>query len=258
MKNATEIRAFEKVWKKWNRIEDQLLQKELRKFNHLGYAPNPNFYKILYCKINNRNPLRAKFIFILYLYLKNEKKKTSLIDRIKKFLSQFSFSLKKNTPIPKAFFYSQFPFILEVIISIQYYHNQILDGKSQVYTSSTINKNLIKGNLLKDQLYRYIEDINLCPEFKTQLVQTVRKIFELVDLGQYIERELNIYSSYKEIIQTGYYKLPFQKHIMPFIDQDLMEEVIEKVKSITPLDENHTAFLRLYLYRIFLTNTTLF
>ena len=213
---------------------NMLLRKEFEIFNSINenIANNLRIFNILNRKIKDRS-LRAYFSCKVYQYLK----KFSRSDRIS-----------------EIFFIWQLPFILEVIISVQYYHNQILDAKGGINTREKVNDNLILGNLLKEHLYRYLEYTDLSDRNKLKLIEHVRLIFEYVDIGQYVEKHCNTYESLK----ANDYKNPFESKISEFIESNYIDESMDIIQGVYPIKEEHHAFLACYLGRIYLTNAALF
>jgi len=106
---------------------------------------------------------------------------------------------KHNIKVTQKEFYTEIiPFILEVVITIQYYHNQVLDGKAGKTDMDTALNNIKEANLLKPFLYKFIEnkinnkrDVDIVKNYVSQM-------FYYVDLGQYIEKTGNRISGYKE------------------------------------------------------------
>jgi geranylgeranyl pyrophosphate synthase len=215
----------------------QSLRDEFNCFQELSYADNPEFFKILYDRIYDKYdslPLRAHTAFLLYKYIQAEG--------------------GNNPHIPSHFYEQQFPFILEVVIAVQYYHNQILDGKAGVTTSEKINDNLVIGNLLKDQLYRYIDEkVDLPESYRTKLVTTVRTIFEWVDIGQYIDKHCNTY----KVFQSNIYDYPFRNKTESYIKQDYIDFCVELTRQIIP-QWRKEEYLRIYFQRIYLTSALLY
>lgn len=250
-----------------NRNSDSLnkgIRKEYQKFMESFCGDQTHFFGILHKKIKGK-PHRARFAHFMYQYSnyekrnKIEKKKGKFYQYNKSILQTIKETLHiSDKNALSDFFTYQFPFILEVIISIQYYHNQILDAKGGVSTSESINDNLIKANLLKDHLYRHIGKLNLSEKRKTHLTNTVRSIFELVDIGQFIEKKHNTYRSYQKILKTGKYNHGFTEFVNSFLDDELINETMKVAQSVFQTDKNHKAYLQLYLQRIFLTNAALY
>ncbi len=211
------------------------VQEEFYKFcqlNRTDYS-DTSIFKILNRKVESR-AMRANFIFTMYKFLKSEGGEEGCI--------------------PTMFFERQLPFILEAIICIQYYHNQVLDGKGGVTNAAAVNRNLVLGNLFKDQFYRYLNTVALDSVTKLKLIDCVRSIFEYTDIGQYIEKHCNTYEAYCN--QT--FEHPFQDRVDELIESALFEEVEQIALSVIPIEEKYLPFLRIYLRRIYLTNTALF
>lgn len=211
----------------------RLIIKAYRAFLLLSRADNESLplFQILHNKVYG-NPLRGRFAYALYHWLTQHG--------------------APKRQLPPEFFEQQLPFILEVIISVQYYHNQILDRKGGVTTHAAINDNLIMGNLLKDQLYRYIEHTALDEAGRVELRKSVRAIFEYVDIGQYIEKSCNTFEAYR----SGQWSHPFDYQLDAFIDGECLQEVIDIVQRVHPIERQD--YLRIYLQRIYLTNAALF
>lgn len=212
------------------------LKQEFLSFSQLNLSNSiaPIFFSLLYKKIE-KTPLRANFAVHIYEYLKSQ-------------------GGKKNN-ISKVFFTQQFPFILEAIITIQYYHNQIIDGKAGVVDNFSISNNLILGNLLKEQLYRYINQLDIPKKIRKKLAKSVREVFECVDVGQYLEKNHCSYDAFQEKRLIH----PFQTRVKEKIEEAIINEVIDIIHRFTPLDQApYQDFLRLYLEKIYMMNGVLF
>lgn len=217
------------------------LKPELEKFESLSYAstsdPHSPIYGILHKKIKDTTTVsvvRAYFAFKMAQYLRHE-----------------GGNIKRGY---KKFFDRQLPFIMEAIISVQYYHNQILDGKAGVTTSKAINDNLVTANLFKDQLYRYIEQLEITQFDRRKVKECVRSIFEYVDIGQYIEKHCNTYGA----LQNGSLNHPFENAIQKVIDTNYLETTFEIAKKWGRIEQCYDAFLKIYLERIYLVNAVLY
>lgn len=208
----------------------EAIQQEYVEFKKLSLTEEKDFFEILYNKVHGK-PLRAKFIYLMALYLADRAQgnaKTVFLER-------------------------QLPFILEAIISIQYYHNQILDQKGGVKTFQDINRNLIIVNLLKEQLYRYLEGVD-APD-TSAVVGRVRQIFEYVDVGQYMDKHHNTY----EALQKQHFDHPFKTEaISNFVDEGCIQQVLKLIQEVHSIENAHLPFLSLYLRRIYLSNCALF
>lgn len=158
-------------------------------------------------------------------------------------------------------FDTQLPFIFELIISVQYLANQVLDGKGGVlrerkYNLKKIRENTIAGSYLKDVLYQYIETTIFPDDLDNQAIVSdfVRRSFQIVDEGQFLEKQ---YSSYKNL-KKGFDPLPPMSGLASrLIDHDLIDQLWYLLRQ-EGLSEAHESFTRFYLRRIFWTNTAPF
>ncbi|RMF00124.1 MAG: hypothetical protein D6772_06740 [Bacteroidetes bacterium] len=146
---------------------------------------------------------------------------------------------------------AQIPFLFELVISIQYLHNQILDGKAGVTTTDRIADNLLLANLLKEQLYRYI-DAEVAPAYRQVVTQHIRQCFEWVDLGQQLERLTNNYRhlhqhELRDVLPDG---------LSQEIDLTAIQAFIQKTKQSLPRFLHQE--LDHYFQRIYLTCAALF
>lgn len=132
-------------------IEDRL-REEFNLFISLEKSKllNISSFDLLKTKVLGHDPLRARYADVMYQHLKTCR--VSFLSILKNAFQRRS--LKK-------FFQYKLPFILEVIISIQYYHNQILDGKKGFERELTDDDKLIFSSLLREQLYRYLDTIRI-------------------------------------------------------------------------------------------------
>ena len=211
------------------------IKKEYYKFKQLSFFEDSEeaFFKLLYFKVNSL-PLRGYFSTKVVEYINEETSRT-------------------ENPFLNDLLSSKLPFIIEVVITIQYYHNQILDGKGGVLTNERIKVNLLKSNLLKDLLYNYIE--NSVPENITGLVfQYVNKMFRYTDIGQFIEKKYNTFGAYKDDDKRI---IPFKEILDKGVDLKVIDFLMEKAKErqLLNLDDE---FLKLYFIRIYLVSATLF
>jgi hypothetical protein len=87
------------------------------------------------------------------------------------------------------------------------------------------------------------------------LIKEVRSIFMLVDSGQFIERHCGTYSSW----QTGIYpQHQFEEWTTPFIDTEVVNQIMECVAQSSFFNNVETSFIRKYFERIYLTNGALY
>ena len=161
----------------------------------------------------------------------------------------------------KRLFDTHLPFIFELIISVQYLANQILDGKGGVlrkrkYNLNKIRDNTIAGSYLKDVLYQYIET-TVFPEDlgnRTMVQEYVRRSFQMTDEGQRLEKR---YSSYKNF-KKGFDPLPPVSGLASrLIDHDLIDRICVLFRQ-EGLSESCEPFARFYLQRIYCTNASPF
>lgn len=158
-------------------------------------------------------------------------------------------------------FDTQLPFIFEMVMTIQYLTNQILDGKGGVLKNKRrnlkkINENLIAGNYLKDVLYEYISKCVFPENLSNRAVvlECLRKMFQYVDAGQFAEKK---YSSLK-IFQYGFNALPsLSEEISIFVDQDIIDNLWQLLNT-EGLDKSKESFTRFYLNRMYCTSASPF
>lgn len=219
----------------------ELLRAELTKFHRFSLTDdNTSFpFKILEKKLNDM-PLRAFFVKTLYEYAVEE-----------------AGLEKKLNKEQREFFTLQLPFILECIICIQYYHNQILDRKGNVTTPAAINENLTDGNQFERQLRLYVRSENTLifdvGHFKA-IEEQIEEIFRLVDVGQEIEKKHLTYRGWESNEVAHRYHKALEKHIGFGYIEFLMATA--KVFDIFPKEKE--AFLELYFSKIYLINAVLY
>lgn len=191
----------------------------------------------------DRLPIRAYFIRKTYEYIKVY----LTAKTIKK--NEYSHSLHQLFTVKLAF-------IFEVIIVIQYLHNQILDQKFGVNNPEMINKNLIASNILRHILIKYIKKELKSFDVKGDLIplvmHTVNEVLLMVDLGQRIDKDFNNYKMYMNEELPVYDK---RSYVYAFSNLECIEEIIRYVKNEIR-DRDH--FIDIYFRRIYLTNICLF
>lgn len=175
---------------------------------------------------------------------------------------------KEYCPIEaKDLFEKKIPFILEVIIVIQYIQNQIYDGKGQVIRSNSdkIRENVILADKLKDILYSYIDSIEGISLSKKLLISSyVRKIFSMVCDGQWLEKEyINHFKKQKDIGKSSRfneYNSCLNTH--GFMPEEIANHLKTYKRIISGIkknfDSDKSELIDIYFYRIFLTNSALF
>ena len=160
-----------------------------------------------------------------------------------------------RSDLPSKWFDVSLPFLAEMIISLQYYHNQILDRKGGVTSPVAINRNLIAANLLRSFINWYITDT-----FKEDLetmhaVQdTVEKILTCVDVGQFMDKNWGTYECFVNGLPEDTW---LGEEIEEFIDVSVIDWIWEEIHK-SGISVEHERFVRHYLKRIYLTNASLF
>jgi geranylgeranyl pyrophosphate synthase len=160
-----------------------------------------------------------------------------------------------RSDLPAHWFEVSLPFLAEVIISLQYYHNQILDRKGGVTTPETINSNLIAANLLRSFINSYIRD-TFGDDTETMLTvqNTVEKILIYVDVGQYMDKNWGTYECFVNGLPENTW---LGEEIEAFINSSVIDWIWKEIHS-SGIPNEHERFVRLYLKRIYLTNASLF
>ena len=197
-----------------------------------------NNFSILEKKLNSP-PFRGFFTYAISQYLQSE---------------GGSSYWHKETSEAKYFYETQLPLIVEIVIAIQYYHNQILDGKGGVNDSNGINDNLTDGNLLERQLFAYIEG-SVSESIQYKITKCLRNIFDYVDIAQKIEKHCNTYENWLHPERIAH---PFSTIIKKVIDPEIIDCAIEITRLYTSVSQEKLAFLKCYFERIYLLNAVLF
>ncbi|MCB0628994.1 MAG: hypothetical protein R2824_09770 [Saprospiraceae bacterium] len=158
----------------------------------------------------------------------------------------------------KSFFHRQLPFILESAMAIQYYHNQILDEKSDVsfQEPESVKQNLIIGNLLERELFNYVlEQVDEAWKKKTYLF--LMRVFQAVDIGQKLERATNLFTHFERGLSVDH---AFEKKInrLGIIDADLLDTVVQGVIQCFDIPPKCIPFLYRYFERLYLISSVLF
>ncbi len=217
---------------------ESYLKDELSKLKslHVGSPDDAHTFLLLERKIADK-PVRAYFAGEMYAYIKRCANQEGL--------------LLQNEE--EHLFLRVIPFVAEVAISIQYFHNQILDSKAGVTpgNKSRIDQNLLSANLLKEYLYEYI-DQECSPEQATIITRYVRRIFKYVDIGQQIEKKWNTYESYDQ----GLYKsMRLHPEIEAFANPERAAPLLDMLRCFFPDRSDYAAA---YLRRIALASAALF
>ena len=175
-----------------------------------------------------------------------------------KFFEYLDYFHSKTTELNKDGLFSQkLPLVFEIIISIQYLHNHILDEKydAKVNNRPKLWQNLISSNLLKELLFSYLKtEINplLQEQQQNTLREGISKIFNQVDIGQRLDKEFTTYKRWKEGTMPDFDQT---KWLEDDICRNLIRPFIEKIKG--RLKKGHK-FTDVYFHRIYLTNVYFF
>ena len=212
------------------------IKQEHQHFQDLGVVDKdyPDFFYLLNRKVNSLS-LRGYFAKKLLDYITEE------------YSSVDADALSDLFP-------GKIPFVLEVVITIQYYHNQILDGKGGVKTPDSIKQNLLLSNLLKDQLYSYIE-ARFEREQARIVAAFVRNMFRYTDIGQLIEKKHNTYRAYTSDAERS---LPFKGVLHTILRRECVDFLLDSASGGLPGKSHDAAFLEMYFTRIYLVSATLF
>ncbi|MCO6491737.1 MAG: polyprenyl synthetase family protein [Phaeodactylibacter sp.] len=208
---------------------------EYEKFQYFSLA-NPSckvFFAILDRKMKGL-PLRAYYMHKLYEYLLEEG--------------------GRNRGVPVSFFTHFLPFVAEAVISIQYYHNQVLDGKGGVGNQLEIQQNVVISNLFKDWFYDFLGA--MCPPaIANELQSCVRTVFNCVDIGQWLEKHNGLYRNWREAHVGAHH---FTEYLSAVLERQQLGRVESVVRSQALLCRSDRKFLSAYLERIYLTNAILY
>ncbi|MFN0037688.1 MAG: hypothetical protein ACKVUS_21720 [Saprospiraceae bacterium] len=158
-------------------------------------------------------------------------------------------------------FHTQLPLVLEGVICVQYYENQILDGKGGVLKEgqpdlNKIRLNLLAGHYLKDFLYDYAAKSVFPTDWSRRevLCEGLRKMFQFVDMGQFAEQKWSNLQNFRE----GLPELPVMSdETEAFLDHDLITEFWKQIKA-AGVDASKEQFVRFYLRRVYLTGAAMF
>lgn len=158
-------------------------------------------------------------------------------------------------------FYTQLPFIAEMVITIQYLENHILDGKDGVKPARGLQWNLIKDKLLashflKDMLYGYVREKVFPKSLRKRdiLEACMRRMFQVTEEGQWAERHW----SNLQNVQHGISHMPeWSAEVEALVDYDLIEQLFQCCRKYGLLPARES-FARFYLKRIFCTNAAFF
>ena len=221
--------------KKW-------LNMEFRAFRQKGcfgeLCNNHLVLKILSKRIKDRS-FRVHFIHVVYNYLAETRIENGNVPA-------------ENTN--SNLFFVKIPFLIEGVLSVQYHHNNVFDGKQGVTNPLAVRNSILAANLLKSALLSWADKTGQNLGIST----CIDTIFNLTDIGQYLEGRFNTYQFYcsPKIQYLPHNKLgPLANEYFQLQKKGFDAVLKHLKKGIHP--EKH-AFLHLYLTRISLTSAALF
>ena len=166
---------------------------------------------------------------------------------------------KLNDNVPERWFIVSMPILAELIISLQYYHNQIIDRKYEVKTHSLIINNLLSANLLRSFIWRFIRKEFESPTSLNQdsflrVNDVIERILGYVDVGQYVDRS---WCSYRHLKFNLPDDVAFNEDIEKFLSQEVVNDIWKDFMHYN-LPNRHERFTKHYIRRIYLVNASLF
>lgn len=173
------------------------------------------------------------------------------------------------------FLRNDFPLIIEVAMTIMYYDNQILDQKGGIVDLTEIKQNLLYRAMLNDWCFEVIERKLSETADQEMVAGLLRKIFVSVDVGQYVDKNLNTFARYTDpsfvyrSLEKDLPNLLWQstnsdnemagkrliKQCLDYIQNNSFSVCFTSLRKDIGDSEDH---LNLYLDRIFLTSSMLF
>lgn len=210
--------------------------------------------------------LRPEFFDLVFELPKKQFKKLSIRGPFIKMIYEYVLAQAQAEsihlqPLDEQIFYTQLPFIFEGIICVQYYENQILDGKGGVLKDGVpdlqkIRLNLLASHYLKDFLYDYAAKSVFPTDWSRRevLLDAMRRLFQFVDMGQYMEQRWSSLQNFHEGLSD---LPPMSQEIADFLDFELIDEFWKEINA-AGVDESKEVFVRFYLQRVYLTGAALF
>ncbi len=204
---------------------------ELPKFldSNLNYI----IYSLLNQRLSNLS-VRSYFIFKMHNYIDECMKEEKCLIK------------EEETD----FFSTKIPFIGEIVMTIIYMDNHLLDNKFGVHEDKKSIDHLLGKNLLKNFLYDYV-DKNFHFEEAFLIRKTLTELFLYVDLGQWLDKTYNNYASFKK--DVGPINLNPQLDKFAYFGNSRV--IIDDLKKEYPEKEN---YIELYFTRIFLSTASFF
>ncbi len=218
------------------------LEKEFEHFEGLdSFSTGSNHYGILLQKVKPerlgenstfRKPLRAVFSYLMYRNIE-------------------AVGGKFKDCCSKQFWTGQLPLVVEALMSILYYDNQILDQKAGVIGLKAIKKNLLIGGQLRAQLDLYIQK-RIPAEIQPKLRRLVSEVTLVVNTGQFKEQACNFYQHW---LNEEFEDYPASERAEKLAPHDLLAEIITLIHEVCPeLKGKKELFLEKYLQRVYMVN----
>lgn len=162
---------------------------------------------------------------------------------------------------PKIFFNKQLPMLAEVMITVQYLENHILDEKGGVSFNTNsarkvVSEKLLSSHYIKDLFYCYIGQHVLTRDlyWQKKVRQTIEKIYMYVDVGQALQER---YGTYNNLCTSHRLNVPMLGETDIFIDKKVIKPFAKIIQGY--LKNKHSQlFIKDYLRRIYITNATIF
>jgi len=199
-------------------------------------------------------PLRAFFVSKLYEYV-NVAQPIPLPSNDVQVNSSEDENLKKELFQQYVFFTRQLPLIVEGIITIQYYSNQIFDSKGEVVNNkASLDDNIKFMENLIPTLYDYILENDIPERMQCRIIKSVKKILHLGAAGQVLEDNLNTYEAWLGDDVSN----PLTAKAEKFFDREVLDFLMETVQRRADFPESKLTFLKMYFKKIYLRNAALY
>lgn len=191
----------------------QVEHEKASKYLYVDATLSQNYDWLLKKRLYEEQPtLRSFFTFTAFQYLE----------------SDYSLDLKEPE---SRFFKEQLPYITEVLINIQYYHNHALDFKYDVQGLEDIQMRMIWANRLRSFLDRYIE-YSIPEQYISALRLMLNKVYDAVDIGQQMERRCCLYKHWdNQNIAKDFYKSYVQSRVDSVCLETAMDVSMDEVEE---------------------------
>lgn len=211
-KKEVEVSGHEAVRRQMRKVTEEV-RDEYHFFRSLACKMDvqEGVMDLLEKKLFESTPARPFFVRSLYEYIREEKGIDNRLD---------------------IHFRARLPLVFEIVICVQYYDNQILDGKAAVKNRQQINSNKRKAYRLKQLLYEYI----LCrfpSAINKEIKNSLDRVFLYVDLGQKMELNFNHTHFLLNPETKNVHLKDFTINYLNKIDADDSEKLDEKDRLIS-------------------------